>query len=62
MVSDKALALQLCIKRTPTNTESSGASKICIRRKKSTVRVDRHKNRHKIDARGKIPETYSVAV
>ena len=57
MISDKALALQLCRKRTPTNTGSSGASKICIRRKKSIVCVDRHKNRHKIDARGRIPET-----
>ena len=59
VASDKALALQLCRRRTPTNTESNGASKICIRRRKSTVHVYRRKSRHRIDTRGRIPETYS---
>ena len=42
MVSDKALALQLCRKRIPTKMESSEASKVFIRRKESKVHVERH--------------------
>ena len=42
MVSDKALAVQLCGKRIPTKMESSEASRVFIRRKESKVHVHRH--------------------
>ena len=52
MVSDKgpgSLALQ---KRISPRTESSEASKVFIKRKESTVRVNRHMGR----LRGRVPE------
>ena len=44
MVRDKALTFQLC-RKIPTKTESSDTSKVFIRRRKSTVRVNRHRDR-----------------
>ena len=46
VVSDKALALQLC-RRVPTKLESSETSKVFVKggKKKNTVYVDRHMGR-----------------
>ena len=41
VVSDQALTLWLCRRSIPTKMESSETSKVFIRRKKSTVYVDR---------------------
>ena len=54
VVSDKSpgpLALQ---KRIPRKMESSEASKVCIKREKGIIHVDRHRGR----LRGRVPELH----
>ena len=42
MVRDKALTFWLC-RKIPTKTERSDTSEVFIRRRKRTVRVNRHR-------------------
>ena len=54
MVSDKSpgpLALQ---KSIPTKMENSEPNKVCIKREKGTIHVDRHRGR----LRGRVPELH----
>ena len=52
MVNDKDPGPSALQKRISTKTESSEANKAFIKRKKHTVRVDRHSGR----LRGRVPE------
>ena len=58
VVSDKGPGPSALQTKTSTERESSGASQVCIQRKKSTVPVDRHTGR----LRGKVPELLSHAL